>query len=112
MKTQILLPALLLMGFATTLTSCKKKKDDDVNPANPTIQECTVQRALTSTDSTQATYDSGNRLVKDQTFAYAGNSKGYTLYEYPSNKIISKRYNESGNLSSQIDYYLNSNSNA
>lgn len=112
MKTKFLLPALLFLGFATAITSCKKKKDDDVTPTNPIIPACTVQRALTSNDSTEATYDSGNRLVKDQTFTRAGNSKGYTLYEYPSNKIIAKRYNESGNLSSQTDYYLNSSNNA
>lgn len=112
MKKRILLPALLLMGFTIVITSCKKKKDDDVNPTNPTIPTCRVERALTSTDSTQATYDSGNRIVKDQTFTYTGDSKGYTLYEYPSNKIISKMYDNAGTLSSQTDYYLNSNSNA
>ena len=113
MKKQILLPALLLLGFTTVITSCKKKKDDDVspNPTNPVAQTCMVDRVLTSTDSTQLTYDSNNRLIKDQTFDNSG-SKRYALYTYSPGKIVEQQYNQSGELFAQTDYHLNSNSHA
>ena len=110
MKKQLLLPALLLLGFTTVITSCKKKKDDDVtpNPTNPVVQTCTVERAITSTDSTQVTYDSNNRLIKDQTFNSTGSLR-YALYTYSPGKIVEQQYNQSGELYKQTDYHLNSN---
>lgn len=118
MKKRILLPALLLLGSTLIMTSCKKKKDDDVSPTNPTnpnnpgVPTCVVERAITNIDSTQVTYDSNNRLIKDQTFNNSGGSEGYTLYTYSSSKIIEQEYDENGDLFAQTDYYLNANSNA
>jgi len=111
MKKHFLLPAVLLLGFTTAVTSCKKKKDDDVNPTNPTPQACTVDRARTNSDSTQATYDSNNRIIKYQTFNNSGNSDNFILYTYNSNSIVQKNYDNNGDLTAETDYYLNSNSN-
>lgn len=108
MKKQILFPALLLLGFTTVITSCKKKKDENVNPTNP-IASCVVSRAITNEDSTQATYDSENRLIKDQTFGNTGASEGYSLYTYTTGKITEQSYGGDGNLDFKIDYHLNSN---
>jgi hypothetical protein len=109
MKKQLLLPALLFLGFAATISSCKKNDDDDA--VNPSKQACTADRIITSTDSTQVTYDSENRVIKEQTFTKSGNSLEYTLYTYSSNKIVEKTYDESGDLTEEINYHLNSNKN-
>lgn len=108
MKKQLLLPALLLLGIAA-LTSCKKDNDDAVNPSK---QQCTLDRKIQGADSTQYTYDSDNRVIKEQTFNSSGVSQGYTLYSYSSSKITEKRYNGAGTLTSQVDYKLNGNNNA
>ncbi|WP_018343776.1 hypothetical protein [Cytophaga aurantiaca] len=106
MKTQIFLSALVLFGF-TALTSCKKDTDDAVHPA----QACTLNHQTTSADSSQATYDSDNRIIKLQRFNNAGSSQEYTLYTYSSSKIVEKNYDGSSALTSQVDYHLNSNNN-
>jgi len=108
MKKHFLLPALLLVGLTTTLTSCKKNKDDAVNPS---IEACKVDYATTSGDSTQITYDAGNRVVKEESFNNSDISQGYTIYTYSSNKIVEDEY-EGGDLISKTEYYLNSNNNA
>lgn len=108
MKKHIFLPALLLMGI-TAITSCKKDNDDAVNPSK---QACTLDHKTTSADSIQSTYDSENRVIKQQQFNNTGGSQSYTLYTYSSSKIVEKNYNISGTLTSQIDYYLNANNNA
>ncbi|MGN6645874.1 MAG: hypothetical protein ACTHJT_05020 [Cytophaga sp.] len=109
MKKQFLLPALLLIGFTSALTSCKKDKDDALSPS---MQACKVDYATTNADSTQLTYDSEGRVTKEQTFNKSSNSQGYTLYSYAAHKITEKEYDENGNQTSQTDYYLNSNNNA
>lgn len=108
MKKRIFLPTMLLLGF-TAFMSCKKNNDDAVHPS-PT--GCNVDYATTATDSTQLSYDSQGRLGKEQTFNNSNHSTGYTLYSYQTGKIIQKDYNAAGALTSQTDYYLNSNDNA
>ncbi|HSY61024.1 MAG TPA: hypothetical protein VK796_04065 [Cytophaga sp.] len=107
MKKQILLPALLLLGV-TAIISCKKNNDDAVNPSK---QACTLNYQTTSADSSQATFDSDNRIIKLQRFNNAGSSQDYTLYTYSSSKIVEKNYDQTSALTSQVDYHLNSNNN-
>jgi hypothetical protein len=115
MKKQFLLPAVLLVGFATTLTSCKKDNDDAVTPSK---QECMIDHATTYTaagtrvDSAKLTYDSDSRIIKEQTFNNAGQSTDYTLYTYSSSEIVAKDYDQNGDQTTETKYQLNSNNNA
>jgi len=109
MKKHFLLPALLLVGLTTTLTSCKKNKDDAVAPA---VEACQIDYATTTLDSTKITYDSQNRVIKEETFNNSDDSEGSLTYTYSSNKIVEDEYDESGDLISKTEYHLNSNNNA
>lgn len=111
MKKQFLVPALLLVGLATTLTSCKKDNDDAVNPSP---QGCLVDRVTTPTaagDSIQYSYDSENRVKKIQAFDKSGNSQGSTVYTYTSNKIVEANYDADNTVTDKVTYFLNSNNN-
>ncbi len=109
MKKQFLLPAVLLVGLATTLTSCKKDNDDAVTPSK---QACSVDYILNDDDSLKVTYDGQNRIEKEEVFSKATkNTKGYTLYEYSSGKIVEKSYDADGDIESEINYHLNANDN-
>jgi hypothetical protein len=107
MKKVIFLPALVLVGF-TALISCKKNNDDAVNPSK---QACTLDHSTTTGDSTQSTYDSDNRVIKQQQFNNSGSSQSYTLYTYSSGKIVEKNYDATSAMTSQVDYHLNGNNN-
>lgn len=109
MKKQFLLPAVLVLGLATTLTSCKKDNDDAVTPS---VQQCSVDYVLNDDDSVKVTYDSQNRIEKEQTFSKSTkNSQDYTLYEYSSGKIVEKMYDADGDIQSEVNYHLNANDN-
>lgn len=108
MKKQFLLPAVLLVGFATTLTSCKKDNDDAVTPSK---QACSVEYILNADDSLKVSYDSQERISKEEIFSKSsGNSQAYVTYDYSSGKIVEKTY-VGGDIQSEVNYHLNANDN-